>query len=54
MLRGTKGDLGVAFCMYNATKEFPKVFPNMPKRKHPKVFKPRGAIAESEPVLRTY
>ena len=44
---GAQGGVGVSFCMYNATKGFPKVFPSMPKKKHPKVFKPRGAIAES-------
>ena len=43
---GAQGGVGVSFCMYNATKGFPRVFPNMPKKKHPKVFKPRGAMAE--------
>jgi hypothetical protein len=52
--RGAQGGVGVSFCMYNATKGFPKVFPNMPKKKHPKVFKPRGAMAESRPVLKVY
>ena len=51
---GAQGGVGVSFCMYNATKGFPKVFPNMPKKKHPKVFKPRGAMAESGSVLKAY